>query len=296
MNRSIAYALNVVGCLSSFQAQAKPPVALEPSSQWHVVYDDDNCRLARVFGEGDAKVFLAFDKTSPISRLKPTISGPPVKKLIGRTTGITAAFGENEKLLPVTLALAGTIGPDKQPMLILGQLDLLNRKIDPRDDENNWVDPPPPTPEQISKIRYFKVARNGMVLALHLGPLSKALAALDACTADLVKTWGLDPAQQAALSRRPIPIGGPGHWVQSVDYPTSALADGKSAIIAFRLLVDASGKATSCKIQKATNSPEFIEHTCRVLMKWAKFTPALDAQGAPVPSYYANTVNWMAGP
>lgn len=295
MNRLIAYALGIVGSLSSLQVQAKPPVALEPSSQWHVVYDDDNCRLARVFGEGDSKVFLAFDKTSPISKLKPTISGPPVRQLIGRTMGITAAFGENEKLIPVRLALAGTIGPDKQPMLILSPLDLLNRRSDESDGGNGKIDLTPPTAEQLSRIRHFKVARNDRELALHLGPLSQALAALDVCTADLVKTWGLDPAQQAALRQRPTPIGSPNDWVKSADYPTAALAGGKSANIGFRLMVDASGKPTSCKIQKATNSPEFIEHTCRVLMKWAKFTPALDAQGSPSQSYYVNTVSWLAG-
>lgn len=288
MNRLIAYALGIVGSLSSLQVQAKPPVMLEPSSKWHVVYDDDNCRLARVFGEGEAKVFLSFDQTSPLSKLRPTIFGPPVKPLIGSTTGISAAFGESEKLVPVGRALPGTTGSDKQPSLILNPLDLLNRTSD-----GDTIDLPLPTSEQLDAIKHFKLARGGRMLVLHMGPMSKALAALSTCTADLVKSWGLDPAQQATLSQRPKPTESPGVWIRSADYPTSALRGGKSASIAFRLTIDATGKPSSCKIQKATDSPEFIKHTCDLLMRRARFSPALDSQGAPVPSYYVNSVNWI---
>lgn len=269
------------------QGLAKEPVVLEPGTKWHVVYEEDNCRLARAFGEGESRVILSFDQTSPVSKLRPTISGPPVKALIGPRTGVSAAFGEKEKLVPVG-ALPGTTGADKQPMLVLNPLDLLNRQSN-----EDMSAAAPPTPSQLNSIENFTLARGGKVLVLHIGPLSKALATLGTCTSDLVKLWGLDPDQQATLRSRPVPSQNPAGWLRSDDYPGSALRGGRSATIAFRLMVDATGTPSACKIQTAISSPEFIEHTCKLLIRRARFTPARDAAGAPSPSYYVNSVNWV---
>ncbi|NML94723.1 hypothetical protein HHL27_13695 [Novosphingobium sp. TW-4] len=69
---------------------------------------------------------------------------------------------------------------------------------------------------------------------------------------------------------------------------------GASAIVYFRLMVGPDGNPTGCHIQQATNSPEFTDFTCKLLMKRARFAPALDAAGNPTASYYTNSVRWLA--
>lgn len=72
------------------------------------------------------------------------------------------------------------------------------------------------------------------------------------------------------------------------------MTKGKSSLIRFRLMVDATGKPSSCHVQEATLTAAYMELTCRVLMQRARFVPALDAKGQPVVSYYTNAVNWLS--
>ncbi len=41
------------------------------------------------------------------------------------------------------------------------------------------------------------------------------------------------------------------------------------------------------------NKKKFDDATCAALMRRVRFTPALDAKGQPVPSFYLNTVRWI---
>lgn len=290
---TMSLGLAVLLSISNVPANAKP-VTLAPTSQWHVVYDDDTCRLARIFGADDTKVVLTFEQNSPISLLRPSISGQPVKPLSLSRQGITAAFGPAEKLVPVKSVLPGSTGLTKEPLLLFGPFDLLNRDFG--DHEDSLVDWPSPTADQIAKIKHFGVARGGHELVLETGPLTNALQVLGKCTSNLVKTWGLDPDQQATLAVRPQPLNRISSWLRSSDYPWRPHSKGESASIQFRLMVDQTGAPTLCTIQSATRSPDFFDLTCKLLMKRARFAPARDAQGAPVASYYTNSVNWvMAG-
>ena len=60
-------------------------------------------------------------------------------------------------------------------------------------------------------------------------------------------------------------------------------------------MVSAEGVPTKCAIQQATSSPEFTKLTCDLLVKRARFSPALDRDGKPVASFYTNSVRWLAG-
>lgn len=291
MKFKITHLLAAVSTLLTAQAKAQAtPIVLEPTSKWHVVYDDDSCRLARIFGADETRVVFTLEQHSPINQLHLSIYGKPVRPLTLSRQGITAAFGPAEKLFPVKNALPGTTGVEKEPILIFGAIDLLNRNFGP---DNDFEPRLPPTPEQISKIHQFTVAKGKAELVLQTGPLNKALQVLGKCTSDLVQSWGLDPERQAKLASRPQPITNPGTWLKSMDYPWQAKLKGESASIQFRLMVDSTGTPTVCKVQSATRSPDFIDLTCKLLMKRARFAPARDALGEPADSYYTNSVNWV---
>jgi hypothetical protein len=70
------------------------------------------------------------------------------------------------------------------------------------------------------------------------------------------------------------------------------LSAGQPAIVEFRLSVSADGVPTSCHIQLTTRPKEFDAAVCDSLMRRARFTPALDAEGKPLISYYLNTVKF----
>ena len=121
------------------------------------------------------------------------------------------------------------------------------------------------------------------------------MAALRKCTEELVKEWGLNPAQQEALPARPMPKSSPGDWLHSSDYPRESLAMGQQAIVRYRLMVDAAGAVTNCAVQSAIAKGNFAELTCELLKRRARFDPARDATGTAVGSYYVGKVRWIMG-
>ena len=73
------------------------------------------------------------------------------------------------------------------------------------------------------------------------------------------------------------------------------LLKAKQALINFRLSVDAHGIPTAREIQRSYNDKKFDKLSCALLLRRACFSPALDATGVPVPSYYFDTMRWIMG-
>ncbi|MBU6394887.1 MAG: TonB family protein [Sphingomonadales bacterium] len=96
----------------------------------------------------------------------------------------------------------------------------------------------------------------------------------------------------AAEPRGPMPIGSPGDWVTSNDYPTRALRYGEQGMVGFLLTVDPEGVPVSCKVVETSSSDVLDTQTCNLLMDRARFTPATDASGRHVEGTYRNRLRW----
>lgn len=77
------------------------------------------------------------------------------------------------------------------------------------------------------------------------------------------------------------------------DYPTRDIRAGNEGVVAFRLAIDASGKATGCEIVRGSGFPGLDEATCAKLTQRAAFEPARNAAGKRVAGYYTGTVRWI---
>lgn len=273
------------------QAAKAAEKVFEPLDKWVLNYSDDSCRLARAFGNNEDKVVLVLDQFMPAGMLDLSLIGKRLGRFEDNRISLTATFGPDLPAGEAKDALTGTLGPDKTAILMIGSRDLLNRRPDKGASDEIFAT----TREQETAVTQLRIAASSLRLNLHIGPMGSPLAAMRTCIADLVKTWGLDPAQQEALTRRPVPVTSPTNWLTPNDYPNESLAIGASAIVRFRIMVDAHGLPTKCAIQQATQSPEFTKLTCDLLMRRARFTPALDHEGEPVASFYNNSVRWLAG-
>ncbi|MFM9934713.1 MAG: energy transducer TonB [Novosphingobium sp.] len=270
-------------------AQAAQPV-LEPLDKWVLNYADDSCRLARTFGKNEDKVLLVLDQFMPAGLLDLSLIGKRFGRFAENRVSLSSTFGPDLPAGEFQDALTGTVGPDKTAILMIGGRYLLNRvQVKGASDELFST-----TKEQEDAVTELRIAASSMLITLHTGSMGPPLAAMRTCISDLVKTWGLDPAQQEALGRRPVPTTKPNTWLTSPDYPKEPLAKGASAIVRFRIMVGADGLPTKCVIQQATLSPEFTKLTCDLLMRRARFSPALDRAGKPVASFYTNSVRWLA--
>lgn len=84
-------------------------------------------------------------------------------------------------------------------------------------------------------------------------------------------------------------------WVTVDDYPMQALREGRGGTTIFALDVAANGKPTNCAITQSSGWKDLDEAACRLVMDHARFNPALDTDGRPMPTIYRDKTTWWAG-
>lgn len=273
---------------------AAEPLRLKPSTKWNVHYFNDSCRLSRTFGEGNRQVTLMADQFAPAEHFQLILVGKPAnRESLGRPLKGAVRFGPAEQESKVT-AMMGDM--QRQPALLVNgvvelappsEAEIAAMKQGARTAVPYFRPPIGPAREAAATWLHVRV-EGGRDFVLETGPMDKPLAALRACAWDSVATWGLDVEQQKALRRKAIPRNPP--WLRSSDYPTDMIREGQQAMIHVRLMVDETGRPTSCHIQASSRPKEFDKAVCDAFMKRARFEPALDAQGKPVRSYWQTSV------
>lgn len=285
--------------LPTAEVAAREPLRLVPSSKWNLHYGEDSCSIGRSFGEGDERVVLVMSRYQPGDPLRLNFTGKPTYTSQNDGT-VTLRFGPSDAVQKVGFFPANSA--DKTPALIIrdavrivprtdaemaafeaakkaGQLSFKSSDI---------------APEQESAVTFIEVSKAvRRPFVLETGSLAGPLAALRKCTDELLDHWGIDVAKHVGLMRPVMPRSDPGRWVKPRDYPPTMIMDGKRAIVHFRLNVGVDGKPTACHIQQSTRPKAFDDAVCRAIMRNAEFDPALDASGAPLASYWLNTVTFI---
>lgn len=283
-SRTVAVAMAGTLLLAAHPVQAGEPVSLKPITPWNVDWNPTTCTLARSFGTEQDPFAIRFEMAEPgdgfqlllaSKLLEPVTVNDPVEIRFG---SLPARNFKGDMIL--------ARNADGVAGIIFSTSTIAGAESD--DDE------PDVTPEMEKAADSIAIAMRQGTVKLETNSLAAPFAALRKCTEDLVKQWGLDPAEQAALRQRPAGTTKPAQWIQSKDYPREQLRQGRQAIIMFRLMVDENGKPSNCAILRAySQSPAFARTTCDNLMKRAKFIPALNANGQAVPSYYVDTVRFI---
>ena len=279
-------------------ARAQDVLRLKPSTKWFLDYAEDSCRLARKFGEGDQQVTLFLDQFEPGDHFQMTLGGDVLQpKSQKRPVELSLRFGPNEAADDV-IADTGTMD-DKRALIVTGLQRIVPHTeaekaaaAQAREQGLTPIDIPIGETREAAatSIELGKGLRRDLVL--ETGPMDKAMTALRNCSWDTVKLWGLDVDQQKTLTRRARWKNSPTDWISGDDYPSAMARQGYEAIVNFRILIDPTGKPTSCNIQTSTRPKEFDDAVCRAAMRRARFEPALDAAGKPVRSYWRGTVRF----
>jgi TonB family protein len=81
-------------------------------------------------------------------------------------------------------------------------------------------------------------------------------------------------------------------WIAASDYPASARRFGYQGTVGFRLKVHEQGWPTDCMITESSKSQVLDAETCRLLSLRARFEPARDGRGKPMPSSYESRIVW----
>lgn len=298
----IAFPLSVL----ALPAVARP-MRLQPSSPWDVDYGENSCHLIRLFGDGKTETKLIFESTAP-EQMDMLAVGKP---LGSANEDVPATF------LPVgTKPFNGTTAQSVsggEPAILWAQVPMLPAdalaKLDKMNDERKRSPDTRPPPLSLAEQAYFKDQRHqfataateleidtfkGRPVILETGSLGDAIAALDKCSRDSLKDWGVDPDLEDKIVR-PVWALNWRSWLFSSDYPRDMISQGKESQVEVRLLVDASGKVTKCTSLSHYDEPEFNRITCDRITERARFEPAELADGTKVPSYYTRRVIFKIG-
>lgn len=253
-------------------AHAEPQV-LQPTSPWKVDYADDECRLLRDFGAGQSALTLRFARGSGLDSFDSVLAGVAIPKLPSR--------------LKVELKLT----PQGTVQSIEGySMGLPNRP----ERFIRWFDADPSLLQQLSANQLLTFSSGeAFAVTLNLTGARAAMAALDACHVDLLASWGLDIAALKAAKARPKPLGNPGNWATTNDYPRDSFRKGETGTVTFLAVIGPDGIPTQCKVAKSSGVSSLDTTTCQLIMRRARFTPAEDANGKPITGYYVTRVRWL---
>jgi TonB family protein len=261
-----------VAALLSIQtaaAQQAGGAPLPPVGPWGVDYADNSCIVSHRFGTGASAVDVAF-------QLLPRSNSTTVAITVGR--GAPAHGRATITLEPDGRQFGSDFGtvplPDGRRLLFLrvfgGDLAVMIQSS-----RIHVV---------AGKVLDVTVAPNGMPGAFH---------AADACKDDLLKAWHIDPAPLATAITPAKPQGAPGTWVTNNDYPQAAVRDRVSGATVFRLTIDPTGTVSACNIVISSKSDLLDRTTCTLMLKRARYSPALDANGKPVADIVVERFIWM---
>jgi len=288
MRRFVLLAAGLGVLCSEASSKSRDVVRLQPVEPWNLHYADDSCRLLRPFGTGDDQVILVLDQFVPGDWFRMSLIG---EKLPDKNSGAkgTVRFGPDEAASEVRVTL-GTSG-EKRALFVNESV-----RIAPLTKAEEKKDAPEPAPigeAREAAAKWLELKKLYRDVVLETGSMAKPLAGLRACSWETVGSWGLDVEQQKKLTRKPETKRSASTWFDASEYPPSMIAGGHQGVVNFRMIVDAKGKATACHIQKSTRPQEFDDLVCKSAMKRARFEPALDAEGKPVPSYWHGTVRFV---
>jgi hypothetical protein len=276
-------------------AQDKARV-FKPVGQWAVDYGDDYCRLARNFSDGSDTLALAVERIQPGPMARMVLMTNAIKPFrSAEEIGWHFTPSDPERKARFTHAPTAD-GPEYYN---LGQF-----MVAPSSPPAPGTTPAPPPPYDRQKEQAAAKGMTGFVLDTGLntpvevdtGDLVQPIAALQKCADDLAGTWGLDPAKLQSEKSPPMPEGGGANWLPqgTIAFTDFAkLAGGSNQV---RLMVDATGKPTSCAVHWATLDATTNDKICKTLMAKAKFTPATDAAGQPMSGYWVGNPMFLGPP
>jgi len=162
------------------------------------------------------------------------------------------------------------------------------------------ADPPPPRPQAApgrEPLDQTLVAPTPLIDVNRSPSAATVIDLLPIEPRPLPTTPAFDPlplpsATASYAAKGPVPLGSPGRWATSEDYPASELRREIEGTARFRVTVGADGRVRNCEIVASSGSPGLDRATCENVARRARFRPATDETGATVSGGYSNAIRW----
>ena len=290
--RSSAIFVAILSAVGSFElaAVAATPatVIFKPVDPWNIDYSDDSCALRRNFSDGKRRISLEMRQFSPDITFYLTLASAEIKMSSGFPKAGFAPDSEMRTIKPPVYlqygsGVTGMQWPDRL---------LTPEEVQAAAKGTSWD--PVIRDRREAKVTGLNLAGRLPPIFLQTGEMHRPMVAMRACLDELMTHWGIDAQAQHSLSQTVKPLDWE-KWVPKIqaDYPAEMLSKLKSGIVRVRLTIDGTGKPISCHLQMKSQDPAFETTACGRMLKFARFSPALDAGGKPIASYWTNTINYL---
>nr|WP_298898177.1 TonB family protein [uncultured Altererythrobacter sp.] len=311
-------ALLASGAIGALALSAQPGIAqenadddtliLQPSSDWQLREMDDRCRLSRRFGSGEDRTTLWIDKAGFGPTVNVTFIGRPMRHPHG--TNIDVAFSPQASLSRNYITSKSSKG---RPAIALFGVRVIadpradssgtdSSEVSARDEEDvdiasgevsspYLIEDGRQTLESITSIDLSRAVIQPVSLILREFP--EAIQSLSECSDTLVKRLQDNSDLEARAGTPPAPQGQQ-VWARELQqaYPRHLLARGEEASIAVRMTVNTKGRASFCEVLNFSGSASFNDTACLLLLRHARFSPATNSDGDPVPSFYRTQITY----
>jgi protein TonB len=103
------------------------------------------------------------------------------------------------------------------------------------------------------------------------------------------------PAPPAATETPPPPrpTAWPFRMLSEDDYPAAALRGQQEGRVVYRITIGPEGRVSNCDVRISSGSQALDNATCRIVSRRARFTPARDSAGRPIPDTRDGDVLWL---
>lgn len=245
---------------------------LLPITLWKVDYAERECRLTRTFGKGKEEILFRLARGSSFDRYDIMLAGVAIPNKGGKVNITT------------------TLEPQNASENFTGQ----NVPVPKRNERVlRWFDGQTDLIASGPKDQVMVVKPGfGKPIRLQLDDFRDALAAMQTCHDDLLRSWQIDPVTLASFKALPKPMGNLGVWATTNDYPRKSLDAGIGGDVAFKLRVGSDGKPIDCLVIESSKIAELDATTCRLVMLRARFSPALGPDGVAAEAPYVNRIQW----
>ncbi len=291
MRRTLA-SLALFAAMTASPALGAEPVVLRPAGPWNVDLVEGRCRLSRLFGDESAPHLLVFEQHWPDDKAGLYVAGPAFAALDrNKSFGLKFREGQTENPNP---PYRGTM-PGFGTSYLYHSIDLaIEDKPHPRPAPVVTSFPALDT-AYASRIEFVGLRFGKEEVRLQTGSMKDAFTVLNECTQNIVLDWGFDLKQQLGATRMPYLVNNkiiPS--IVSDNIPFSRMESGDNGTVRVRLLISETGAIAECKLLGTTDPLKLEGHICRAFRR-ARFEPARDAAGQPMPSFYATTITYALG-
>ena len=260
--------IGLIAIIAAAQAAASA-APLQPQGKWVLEYADNMCVASRQFGPPETGVAFA---------LRPLPLGSAVELVLVRPGGhIDAREGKAGVAI-------GPGGGAHEADYVMWSDKAGRRRIT----RVTFLDPE----RNLATGATITITIDKKAVTIAPAGIAQVMAAMAPCQDDLLRSWKIDPQYMQTIAIPAVPRKSEASWLTSDDYPAAVVREGTYGTTTILWMVGADGMVSGCRTVVRSGSDVLDAAACTALTKRGRYTPALDKDGKPVPSYRTRRIYW----